>query len=138
MEATKDDLKDLPILPDNLDDIIAQRVEEALKQRDLAMGTMPLPANAFRNGDGMLMHRVKRMTEGGSYTEEVRPLAMTLEEARDKRWDFYHPTLGLIWDGYKLARDRTPQSIMSDGSQGGLVPPGQETPAFFGNAPEQG
>ena len=76
-----------------------------------------LPDNAFYGQDGNLYHKVKRMTEGGQEVEAVRPLALTLDEARDKRKDFYHPTLGLIWEGYKLATDRDVKSIMADTSE---------------------
>lgn len=83
-----------------------------------------LPENAFYGRDGKLYHKVKRMTEGGTVVEMSRPLALTIEEARNERKDFYHPTLGLIWEGYKLAADRTPDDIMQDMSVGGQVPPG--------------
>ena len=76
-----------------------------------------LPENAFHGNDGNLYHRIKRMTEGGHVVEVVRPLALTLDEAREKRKDFYHPTLGLIWEGYKLASDRSVESIMNDTSE---------------------
>lgn len=118
-------------LPVDFDAILERRIAEAMAQRDLQMGVMPLPPNAFRDGDGNLMHKVRRMSEGGGYVEVTRPLAASLEEAREKRIDFYHPTLGLIWEGYKLARDRSPQSVMSDGSVGGLVKAGDVVPDSF-------
>lgn len=89
-----------------------------------------LPDNAFYGDDGELYHRVERMTEGGTKVEVVRPLATNLAEARDKHLDFYHPTLGLRWEGYKLASDRTPESIMKDASVGGRIPAGERPPTF--------
>lgn len=84
-----------------------------------------LPEGAFYGDDGKLYHEMNKVTEGGTVIVVRRPLAQSLEEARDKRWDFYHPTLGWIWEGYKLARDRGVQSIIRDNTLGGMTPPGE-------------
>lgn len=89
-----------------------------------------LPDNAFYGDDGELYHRVERMTEGGTKVMSTRRLATSLQQARDEHLDFYHPTLGLIWEGYKLARDRSPESIMRDTSVGGRLPTGEPAPSF--------
>lgn len=83
-----------------------------------------LPSTAYRTDEGDLRWKVQRTTEGGSKYMADRPLATTLKEARDNRWDFCHPTLGVVWEGYKLGSDRPPQQRMADTSVGGMVPPG--------------
>lgn len=99
---------------------------------------VPEGTQVARGGDGLLYHAIERVPEaiGAAKVWQWRPLAATLEEAREKRWDFYHPRLGLIWNGFKLARDRTPQDIMADGSIGGLVPPGELPVQRAGYAPD--
>jgi hypothetical protein len=76
---------------------------------------------------GQLIHKIMKVPDaiGGDPYPVWRALATSLEEAREKRIDFWHPTLGLIWNGYKLARDRSIADIMSDNSVGGLVPRGE-------------
>lgn len=87
--------------------------------------------------DGNLYHAIEVTPNalGAEKEWEWRRLALTMDEAREKRIDFYHPTLGLIWHGFKLARDRTPQDIMADRSIGGLVPPGELPVQKAGYAP---
>ena len=77
--------------------------------------------------DGLLYPLVSRTGEALGMAPELkwRRLALSLDEARVNRIDFYHPTLGLIWNGFKLARDRTPDDIMRDTSIGGAVPRGE-------------
>lgn len=87
-----------------------------------------MPETAFYGDDGKLYHTVERMTEGGTSVKETRRLASSIEEARDNRIDFFHPTYGLIWEGFKLASDRRPQEILNDGSTGGLVPANRSQP----------
>lgn len=86
----------------------------------------PETADVFYGDDGRTYHNVRRMTEGGTSVITTRPLAKTIEEARENRWDFYSPTLGLIWDGYKLAGDRSPQSRIRDTSES-IPKPGTTT-----------
>lgn len=78
------------------------------------------PENAYFGPDGELYHKVTRMSEGGHLIESYRRLARTLEEARDKRIDYYDPSLGLIWEGYKLAKDRLTSSIIEETNPGGF------------------
>lgn len=88
-------------------------------------GGVPVPDTVFMGMDGQRYWKVERTTEGGSKYEATRRYAMDLATARDTHSDFLHPTLGLIWEGYKLARDRSPEDIMADTSIGGAIPPGE-------------
>ena len=63
-----------------------------------------------------LIRRIPRVSADGSSWEQVRFVALTLEEARRDHKDYYHPDFGWIRDGHKLERDRKPQDIMADGS----------------------
>lgn len=67
---------------------------------------------------GRLFREVTIVAADGSERVQVRPVARTLEEAKARRWDYYHPEGGWILEGYKWAKDRTPESIMADTSQG--------------------
>lgn len=66
-------------------------------------------------------HKVSRIPErdggGASPITSWRPLAVNQEESRQFRRDFYHPTLGMIWEGYKLAKDRSMDDIIRDTTQ---------------------
>lgn len=73
---------------------------------------------------------------GGEKILVWRRIALSLDEAREKRIDFFHPTLGLIWNGHKLAKDRTPEDIMRDTSIGGMVPRGELPVEAIGYAPD--
>lgn len=73
-----------------------------------------LPPQAIIGDDGLLYHEVTRILEGGSSMLQRRRLASSLEEARTKRLDYYHPKLGLIWEGFKLASDRDAQDVIDD------------------------
>ncbi len=76
-----------------------------------------LPEGAFISPkDGLLYHKVERVLEGGSIMLQQRRLATSLEEAREKKLDYIHPVYGLIWEGFKLAKDRQAQDIMDDTS----------------------
>ena len=124
-------------IPAGLEALIERKVEERLREKmsqDKTAILGNLPENAFLGDDGNLYHRISRMTDGGSWIETTRPLARTLEEAREKRIDFYHPTLGIIWNGYKIGRDRSPQDIIKDTSVGGQAKPG-EVPVPTSNLP---
>lgn len=107
---------------------------EALEQEEEqtpAIWVKPLPTGvpptAFWGEDDQLYHKIEMTTEGGAKYMATRPLAQTMEEARDKRLDYFHPTLGLIWNGYKLATDRTPQARLADRTQS-LMRPGSALP----------
>jgi hypothetical protein len=81
--------------------------------------TKPIPAGvpptAFWGEDDLLYHKIDTMTEGGTvHKDSIRRLAQNMDEARELRIDYFHPTLGLIWEGYKLAKDRTPEDRMRD------------------------
>lgn len=73
-----------------------------------------LPPEAIVGEDGLLYHEVKRVLEGGSSIVQRRRLATSPEESREKHLDYYHPKLGLIWEGFKLAKDRNAQDVISD------------------------
>lgn len=86
---------------------------------------VPVPESVFLGNDGKRYWRVERTTEGGSKTTAVRRYESDLSTARDQHADYLHPTLGVIWEGFKLARDRSPEDIMADASIGGAIPPGE-------------
>lgn len=92
---------------------------------------------AFGN-DGNLYHCVPRVGEALRARPKMvwRRLAMTKQESLANRLDYYDPTLGLIWEGYKVARDRDPQDIMNDTSIGGLPIPGELTVEQAGFDPD--
>lgn len=87
-----------------------------------------VPPSAFWGEDDLLYHRIEVVSEGGTKHVAVRRLATTLEEARDARIDYFHGTLGLIWEGYKLATDRSAESRVRDLSESRLRP-GSAIPA---------
>lgn len=64
--------------------------------------------------NGQLMRRLHITSADGSTREQLRPVAASIEEAKEKRWDWYHPELGWIREGYKLERDRDLGSILED------------------------
>ena len=80
-----------------------------------------LPPGTFRKGSG-LARKVPRGSADGTTWEEERPVAETLAEAKEKRFDYYHPELVWIREGYKLERDRSTESILADDSQAVPVP----------------
>lgn len=115
---------------------ITEKVIADLKASgQLAQG---LPEGAFYGGDGRLYHKIQTMSEGGKLVQSTRPLALTLEEAREKKADFFHPSLGWIWNGYKLAKDREPADIMADTTVGGATPPGEKSVMEVGFDPYAG
>ena len=74
-----------------------------------------LPPGVERTAEGKLVRRVPRVAVDGTEWEEVRYVALTLEEARLHRMDFYDPVRGWIRDGRKPERDRSPQERLADG-----------------------
>jgi hypothetical protein len=85
------------------------------------MAKESLPPGAERV-DGVLVRRVEMSSMGGGTWEKLRPVALTLEEARAKKQDYYHPELGWIREGWKLEKDRDTTSIMEDGSSAMPMP----------------
>lgn len=91
---------------------------------------MELPPGVTEE-NGSLFRTVKRTAADGAEWEQRRPVALTLAEAKERRFDYYHPQYGWILEGYKLARDRTPESIIGDESMGGAPLPSEpERPAW--------
>jgi hypothetical protein len=75
-----------------------------------------LPPGAERDEKGQLFRMVIRST-AGKKRDVRRPVALTLEEAKEKRWDWFHPELGIwVLEGWKLEADRSQASILQDGS----------------------
>ena len=89
--------------------------EEESEEEVVAQATN-LPPGVTRQPDGSLIRMVP-VRAGDEMREKVRPVALTLSKAKEMRWDYYHPELGWILEGYKLERDRDVQSIMADSSQ---------------------
>ena len=76
---------------------------------------MELPPGAEMRG-GQLVRIIKKTSGDGTEWEQVRPVALTQSEAKRRRQDWYHPQLGWVREGYKLATDRSPASKMQDDS----------------------
>lgn len=95
-------------------DLLREELAELRAKVDSKPTYGNLPEKAFVGDDGLLYHTVTRVLEGGSSMEQTRRLANSPEEAREKHLDYYHPKLGLIWEGFKLAKDRNAQDVMSD------------------------
>ena len=66
---------------------------------------------------GQLVRILIKTAPDGSEREQVRPVSLDPIEARAKRMDYFHPTLGWLLQGYKLATDRSIGSKMMDNSQ---------------------
>jgi hypothetical protein len=94
--------------------VIAQATPEEAKPQD-----PNLPPGVERLPDGQLIRRIQVHIPGtdDDTREQIRPVAATLEEAKAKRMDWYHPELGWVLEGYKLQKDREPQDIMADHSE---------------------
>ena len=89
---------------------------------------MGLPPGCIETEDGRLIRRIPQVSADGTEWLQERRVALTLDEAKAKRWDWYHPQLGWVHEGYKLEVDRTPQSIMADNSVSIMAePPEDET-----------
>lgn len=110
---------------------VESQTEIAEEDQEPAVWKKPLPAGvpptAFWGDDDQLYHVIEMTSEGGAKHDAIRPLAQTMEEARELRRDYFHPTLGLVWEGYKLATDRSVASRMADRSHS-LIRPGASTP----------
>ena len=76
---------------------------------------MPRPPGT-KIRDGQLVRILTKRSADGTEREQVRPVALTQAEARKKRWDWFHPELGWVKEGYKLVTDRSVGSRMMDGS----------------------
>ena len=75
------------------------------------------PSSVFESG-GQLYRRIVIQTADSGEQERIRPVARTLEEAKARRWDFYHSDeFGWVREGYKWEKDRSTESIMADTSQ---------------------
>ena len=81
----------------------------------MARKTETLPPGVERR-DGRLVRVLIRTAADGTTHERIRQVADTLEEARARRHDYYHPTLGWMLEGHKLERDRPEEDIMADTS----------------------
>lgn len=79
------------------------------------MTTQQLPPHAVMRR-GRMFRRVTLPNPNldGKPAYDYKPVASTLEEAKAKRWDFYHPEFGWILEGYKLAGDRTVNDRLRD------------------------
>lgn len=81
-----------------------------------------LPPGVERHPTKGLVRYVLRTSEDGSTYRQLREVALTLEEARERKVDYYLPQSGWILNGYKRATDRTPQDRLADGSVPAGVP----------------
>lgn len=74
------------------------------KSDNLPMGWMNLPPDCEVRG-GKVVRLYNRMTMGGSYQLDIRPVAMTIDESREKRMDYYDPERGWLLEGWKWQSD---------------------------------
>lgn len=74
-----------------------------------------LPPGVYREDGKLFRDKVRESADGEEWVQKRR-VALTLEEARANRWDFYHPSYGWIIQGYKRERDADPQEILQDNS----------------------
>ena len=96
--------------------MVEERQSTEESQESMIPSEPGLPPGVERLPDGQLIRRLEKPVTGGTSREQIRYVASSLEEARKKHWDFYHPVVGWIREGYKLEKDRPPQDIMNDGS----------------------
>ncbi len=75
-----------------------------------------LPPDVYEK-DGRLWRDVDRISPEGDSWVKHRPVALTLQEAKIKHWDWFHPIHGWVLEGYKLEKDRDAADILADGSQ---------------------
>ncbi len=66
--------------------------------------------------NGQLVRYVEKVSASGEPWQSRRPVALTIEEARRRRWDWYHPKYGWALEGFKWQKDRTPEDRMADTS----------------------
>ena len=66
--------------------------------------------------NGRLFRYVEKVSATGEPWESRRPVALTAEDARKQRFDYFHPRYGWLLEGYKWEKDRTPEDIMADTS----------------------
>jgi len=83
--------------------------------------TKELPPGVKKVSEGYIREKEIAYPDGDTRIQR-RPVALTLEEAKAKHMDYYHPDLGWILEGYKLEKDREPASIMADSSVAGPDP----------------
>ena len=74
-----------------------------------------LPPGCEKEG-GRIVRRVPVLAGDGTTYTQVRPVVLSMEEARVTKADYYDPVLGWIRYGFKLERDRSVESIMADNS----------------------
>ena len=75
-----------------------------------------LPPGVYEENGQLFRGIVRESAEGEEWTQH-RPVALTLAEAKAKHWDWFHPTIGWILEGYKLGKDRDISDILADGSE---------------------
>lgn len=95
---------------------------------------MDLPPGVVEES-GELFRYVPKTAADGTEWQSRRPVALTVEEARRRRFDYYDEVLGWILEGYKLARDRQPADIVADSSMSMIPPEGQDVLAPVSESP---
>lgn len=58
----------------------------------------------------------RKIEDRGTGRTRYRPVSLDWEEAKARRWDYFHPELGWLIDGFKRERDPTIDQIMADTS----------------------
>ncbi len=84
-----------------------------------------LPPGVYEENGQLYRDDTRLSAEGEDWTQH-RLVALTFSEAKLKHWDWYHPKFGWLLEGYKLAKDRDLEDIMSDGSEVVVVSPDKQ------------
>jgi len=82
---------------------------------------MDLPPGAEYR-DGQLVRVLPKVAADGKPWEQVRPVSLDPQEAKDRKLDYYHPQFGWLLKGYKKVADRSVGSVMMDDTQAVAVP----------------
>ncbi len=88
-----------------------------------------LPEGVYEK-DGQLFRDVTRTSPEGDEWTKHRPVALTLVEAKRRHYDWLHPQLWWVLEGYKLQTDRGAEDIMADSTQAVAATPEQQEKAL--------
>ncbi len=84
-----------------------------------------LPEGVYEK-NGQLYRDVARTSPDGEEYVQHRLVALTFGEAKLKHFDWLHPKFGWILEGYKLAKDRDVNDILTDASEVVIATPEQQ------------
>lgn len=61
-------------------------------------------------------HYERVVPDRGTGRDRIKPVSFDWEEAKARRWDYFHPELGWLIDGFKREKDPSIEEIMADAS----------------------